>query len=188
MNFSHMHQENSKDSANHDQHTESEAPNSRGFPVCRSRSDRSVELQYNHSNSIPIGSHALSTSCTLRGYSKSRNGEMRNEKLEMRKWKRKWKWSSLDATGAQVADQFHSHGFYDTIKVCTSSTHLIPAVVCLFTEVQSEGVCSYTTLRVRALPSITVADSKGPASFYTFQIYDSKGQLGEGYAFSDPYV
>ena len=26
------------------------------------------------------------------GYSKSRNGEMRNEKLEMRKWK----WSSLD--------------------------------------------------------------------------------------------
>ena len=25
----------------------------------------------------------------------SRNGEVRNEKLEMRKWKRKWKWSSL---------------------------------------------------------------------------------------------
>ena len=29
------------------------------------------------------------------GGTKSRNGEMRNEKLEMRKWKRKWKWSSL---------------------------------------------------------------------------------------------
>ena len=28
------------------------------------------------------------------GSTKSRNGEMRNEKLEMRKWKRKWKWSS----------------------------------------------------------------------------------------------
>ena len=28
------------------------------------------------------------------GGTKSRNGEMRNEKLEMRKWKRKWKWSS----------------------------------------------------------------------------------------------
>ena len=33
--------------------------------------------------------------CLLRGGTKSRNGEMRNEKLEMRKWKRKWKWSSL---------------------------------------------------------------------------------------------
>ena len=29
------------------------------------------------------------------GGTKSRNGEIRNEKLEMRKWKRKWKWSSL---------------------------------------------------------------------------------------------
>ena len=29
------------------------------------------------------------------GGTNSRNGEMRNEKLEMRKWKRKWKWSSL---------------------------------------------------------------------------------------------
>ena len=30
-----------------------------------------------------------------RGCTKTRNGEMRNEKLETRKWKPKWKWSSL---------------------------------------------------------------------------------------------
>ena len=41
------------------------------------------------------------------GGTKSRNGEMRNEKLEMRKWKRKWKWSSLllvDNTDVDATD------------------------------------------------------------------------------------
>ena len=43
-----------------------------------------------------IKSHDHDQSASLRmGGTKSRNGEMRNEKLEMRKWKRKWKWSSL---------------------------------------------------------------------------------------------
>ena len=40
------------------------------------------------------GSLHLDSHCVWGG-TKSRNGEMRNEKLEMRKWKRKWKWSSL---------------------------------------------------------------------------------------------
>ena len=30
------------------------------------------------------------------GCTKTRNGGIGNEKLEMRKWKRKWKWSSLE--------------------------------------------------------------------------------------------
>ena len=51
------------------------------------------------------------------GYSKSRNGEMRNEKLEMRKWK----WSSLDKQGSFIAMDFMTLA----INVCTSSTHLV---------------------------------------------------------------
>ena len=75
----------------------------------------------------------------IQGCTKSSNGEMRNEKMETRKWKRKWKWSSFKQIGDLLECQSHhlvhsegiikSYDREDSLVSCPTLPLLIATIV-----------------------------------------------------------